>query len=118
MNDPSEEDTKDCLLCNQLTIFGSTLKDSFFLTVEDDYLTLHAKLIFSAVRSKTQDRNLTNSGANISSSGLHGRQCSEYYAGLNMVLDMKDSVNPNAVSLHSDDFLFLVNTNGPNKDRF
>ena len=31
---------------------------------------------------------------------------------------MTYSVNPNAVSLHSDDFLFLVNNNGPNKDRY
>ena len=37
MNDPSEEKTKDCFLCNQLTLFGSTLKDSFVLAVEDNY---------------------------------------------------------------------------------
>ena len=73
-------------------------------------------IIVSVVRYKTQDGNLTNSRSNISTSRLHGHQCSEYYAGLNEVLDMTYSVNPNAVSLHSDDFLFLVDNNGHNKD--
>ena len=41
MSDPSEENTKDHLLCNRLTIFGSTLKDSFVLAVEDNYRILH-----------------------------------------------------------------------------
>ena len=35
MNDPSEEKTKDCILCDWLTIFGSILKNSFVLAVED-----------------------------------------------------------------------------------
>ena len=40
MNDPSEEKTK-IFLCVQLTIFGSTLKNSFVLAVEDNYWILH-----------------------------------------------------------------------------
>ena len=75
-------------------------------------------IIVSVVRYKTQDGNLTNSRSNISTSRLHGHQCSEYYAGLNEVLDMTYSVNPNAVSLHSDDFLLLVNNNVPKKYRY
>ena len=62
------------------------------------------QLIISAVTSKTQDGNLNNSGANISTSGPHGRRCSDYYLGLNKVMDMTDLVNPNAVSLCYDDF--------------
>ena len=41
MNDPYEERSKDCFLCNQLTIFGSKLKDSFVLAVEDNWWILH-----------------------------------------------------------------------------
>ena len=37
MNDPSEEKTKYCFLCDRLTLFCSTLKDSFVLADEDDY---------------------------------------------------------------------------------
>ena len=40
MKDPSEENTKD-FLCDQLTLFGGTLKDSFVLEVEDNYWVLH-----------------------------------------------------------------------------
>ena len=41
MNNSSEDNTKDCFLCDRLTIFGSTLKDSFVLDVEDEYQILH-----------------------------------------------------------------------------
>ena len=37
MNDPSEEKTKDSFLCDRLTLFGSKLKGSFVLDVEDEY---------------------------------------------------------------------------------
>ena len=74
------------------------------------------KLIISAVTSNTQDDNITNSGANIFTSGLHGRQSSEYYTVLNEVLNTIYSVNPNAVSIFSADFIFLTNTNGSKKD--
>ena len=59
--------------------------------------------------SNTQDGNPTNSGDNISTSVPHGRLCSDYYMGLNEVLDMTDLVNSNAVSICSDDFSFLMN---------
>ena len=62
------------------------------------------QLIICAVTSNTQDGNLNKSGDNISTSGPHGRLCSDYYMGLNEVLDMKDLVNSNAVSLRSEDF--------------
>ena len=75
------------------------------------------QLIIGAVTSKTQDGNLTDSGSNISTSGPHGRRCSYDYVGLNGVMDMIDSVNPNSVSLRSADFTFLMNLNGDNKDR-
>ena len=65
--------------------------------------------------SKTQDVNLTNSGANISTSVPHGLQCSEYYVVLNEVLYTADSFNPNAVSLSSAYFTFLINPNGDKK---
>ena len=45
MNDPSEERTKDCFLCDWITIFGSTFKNSFVLVVEYDYLVLHVLLV-------------------------------------------------------------------------
>ena len=75
------------------------------------------QLIISAVTSNTQDGNLTNSGANILTSGPHGRQCYDYYVGLNEVLDMMDTVNTKSVSLRSADVSFLINPNGDKKDR-
>ena len=39
---------------------------------------LYPQTIIRAVTSKTQDFNLTNSGANISTSGPHRRRCTEY----------------------------------------
>ena len=59
------------------------------------------ELIISAVTPKTQYGKLNKSGSKISSSGPHGRRCSDYYVGLNEVLDMTESVNPNPVSLFS-----------------
>ena len=41
MNDPLEENTKDCFLCDWLTLFGSTLKDSFVLNIEEYYWILY-----------------------------------------------------------------------------
>ena len=76
------------------------------------------KRIISAVTSKTQYVNLTNSGANISTSGPHERQCSDYYLGLDEVLEMTDLVNPNAASLRSAGFEFLMNTNRYKKDGY
>ena len=38
--------------------------------------------------------------------------------GLNELLDMTDSVNPNYVSLRSADFAFLINPNGDKKYRY
>ena len=73
------------------------------------------KIITSVFTSNTQDGNLTNYGANILNSGPRGRQFSEYTKGLNEVLDMTDSVNSNADSISSDDFLSLMNINGPKK---
>ena len=40
----------------------------------------------------------------ISTIGPHGRLCFDYYVLLNEVLDMTDLVNPNAVSIRSEDF--------------
>ena len=73
------------------------------------------QLIIRAVTSKTQDGKLTNSGYNISTSGPHVQLCSDYYVGLNQVLDMKYLVNLNAVSLCSKDFSFMMNPNGDKK---
>ena len=69
------------------------------------------QLIIIDVTAKTQDGILTNSGANISTSGPHGRWCSDYYVGLNEVLETTDLVNPNTVSLRSDYFEFPMNPN-------
>ena len=41
MNDPLEEKTMDCFLCDQLTFFNSTLKYSFVLAVKDNYWVKH-----------------------------------------------------------------------------
>ena len=41
MDDPLEEMTNDCFLCDGLTIFGSTLKDRFVSAVKDNYWDLH-----------------------------------------------------------------------------
>ena len=76
------------------------------------------QLIISDVTSNTQDRNLTDSVYNISTSGPHGRQCYYYYGVLNEVLDMTDLVNPNYVRLCSADFSFLMNPNEDKKDRY
>ena len=69
------------------------------------------QLIISAVTSKTQDGNITYSRDNILTSVPHGRLYSDYYVGLNEVLDMTDLVNSNAVSIFSDDFSFVMNPN-------
>ena len=69
------------------------------------------QLIISDVTSRTQDGNLTNSGYNILTSVPHGRLYSDYYVGLNEVLDMTDLVNPKSVSLRSDNFSFMMNPN-------
>ena len=74
------------------------------------------QIIISSVTSKTQYGNLTYSGAKISTSGPHRRRCSDYYVGLNEVLDMTYSVNPNTVSICSGRFSFMVNPNGDKKD--
>ena len=73
------------------------------------------QLIISAVTSKTQDGNITYSRDNILTSVPHGPLCSDYYVGLNEVLEMTDLVNPNAVSLCSEDFSFMMNSNGDKK---
>ena len=44
MNDPSEKKTKVLLVCHQLTLFGGTLKDSFFLAVKYNYWVSHVNL--------------------------------------------------------------------------
>ena len=44
MNDPSEENTKDCFLGDRITLFGSTLKYSYVLDIEDDYWILHKQI--------------------------------------------------------------------------
>ena len=62
-------------------------------------MEISPQLIISAVTSQTQDGNLTNYGANISTREPHVCGYSEYYLVLNKVLDMIDSVNPNDVSL-------------------
>ena len=76
------------------------------------------KLIISDVTSKTKDVTLTDSGANILTSDPHRRRCSDYYAGINNVLNIIDSVNPNTVSLHSTDFECLINSYGPVENRY
>ena len=73
------------------------------------------QIIISAVTSKTKDVNLTNSGDNILTSIPHGQLCSDYYMGLNEVLDMIDLVNPNAVIFRSVDFSFMIDPNGGKK---
>ena len=75
------------------------------------------QLIVSDVTSMTQDGNLTASYSNISNSRPHVRRCSDYYVGLNEVLDMEYSVSTNAVSIFSADFSFMMNTNGDKKER-
>ena len=70
------------------------------------------------MKSKTHDGKLTKSESNISTSGPHGIRCSEYYMGLNEVLEILDSINPNPVSLCSTDFAFVINPNGNKKDRY
>ena len=75
-------------------------------------------IIISAVTSKTQDGNLTNSGSNIPTSGPHGRRCSGYYVGLNEILDMTDLVNPNYVSIRYAYFEFMTNPNIDKKYRY
>ena len=73
------------------------------------------QLIISAVTSNTQYGNLTNSGDNILTSIPHGQLCSDYYMGLNEVLDMMDLGNLNDVSLRSGDFSFMIDPNGGKK---
>ena len=86
--------------------------------VEDITWEVAPQLIIGAVTAKTHDRNFTDCGSNISNGGPHGCRCSEYYTGFNEVLDMADLVKPNAVSLRSDNFAFMMNPNGPAKDRY
>ena len=73
------------------------------------------QLIISAVTSKEQGGNLIESGDNISTIVPNGQLYSDYYVGLNEVLEMTDLVNPNAVSLCSEDFSFMMNSNGDKK---
>ena len=47
--------------------------------------------------------------------GPHVRYFSEYYAGLNQIIDMTDSVNTNDASICFSDFSFSMNPNGPKK---
>ena len=56
--------------------------------VEELNWAVAPKLIISVVAAKTQERNLTESGANILTIRPHGRRCSEYYMGHNQVLDL------------------------------
>ena len=84
------DDTNDPSKCNDNSGMGESSK-----------WKMEPQLIISAVTSKTQDGNLTNSGYNIPTSGPHGRRCSNYYEGLHEDLDMMDLVNPNAVILCS-----------------
>ena len=60
MNDHLEENTKDCFSRDGLTFFGSTLKDSFVLSVKENYLDLHDLLdpIASIGGYKNQKRRL------------------------------------------------------------
>ena len=80
-------------------------------------LKMALQLIIKAVTSKPQDGNLTDSGANISTSGTHGQRCYDYYLVLNKVLYMMESVNPNTVILCSLDLAFMLNPNEENKYR-
>ena len=73
------------------------------------------QLIISSVTSNKQYGNLTNSGDNILTSIPHVHMYSDYYMGLNEVLDMTDLVNPNSVSLRSENFSFMMNPNGYKK---
>ena len=87
--------------------------------MEEEYKwKMSPKIIISEVTYKTQDGNLANSRVNISTSGSHVFQFLEYYAGLNEILDVTDSVNPNSVSFRSADFPFLVNPNVSKKYRY
>ena len=72
------------------------------------------QLIISAVTSKTQDGNITNSGNKILTSGPHVRLSSYYYVGLNEVTEMTDFVSPKSVHLCSKAFSFTMN---PNRDK-
>ena len=76
------------------------------------------QLIISAVTHKTHNGNIPNSRANISTSGPHGCQFTEYFEGLNELLYMTNLVNPNSVSLCSADFSFLIHPIGAKKDRY
>ena len=98
------DDTNDPYKCHNNSGMGESSK-----------CKMAPQIITSDVTSKTQYGNLTNSGSNISTSGPHGRRCSDYYVGLNEVLDMTDSVNKNAVSLRSVEFSFMMNPNGDKK---
>ena len=86
--------------------------------MEEINWSVATQIIISVVTAKTQDGNLTDSAANISTNGPHGLLWSEYYAGINKVLGMTDSVNPNAVSLSPSYFSFLVNSNCLMKDQY
>ena len=85
-----------------------------------EYLTCEVspQIIISSDTATTQDGNLTDSRANILTSGTNGRRFSKYYAGINEVFDMTDSVNSNAVSLCSAGFTFLMNSNGLVEDKY
>ena len=86
--------------------------------VEELNWAVTPKLIISAFTVKTQDGNLNEFGANISTSAPHGRRCSEYYAGINKVRNMINLVNPNAVSIRSAGFVFMMNPSISMKDRY
>ena len=101
------DDTDDPSECNENVGMGDSSKRK-----------MAPQLIISAVTSKKQDGNLTNSGANISTSEPHGQRYSDYYVVLNEVLDMTNLVNLNAISIYSADFSFLMNPNRDKKDRY
>ena len=63
--------------------------------VDDITWVVAPNLIISVDTSKKQDGNLTDSGANISTSEPHGLWWSEYYMGINEVFDIADLVNTN-----------------------
>ena len=86
--------------------------------VEDLTWEVAPQITISDVTSKNQDINLYDSGANILTSGPHGQRWSDYYAGINKVLDMTDLVYTNSARLSSADFSFMIKPNGPVKDSY
>ena len=86
--------------------------------MEDIKWEVAPQLIIITATNKIQSGNLSESSTNISTIGTNGCWCSEYYAGINEVLDMIDSVNPNSVSICSAYFAFMMNPNVLEENRY